>query len=175
MLKRENYTQSHIMDIRSRTGSDPAIIERTVFAFGLLEAIAKTGMSFIFKGGTSIMMLLREPRRSSTDIDILVKPGTDIDEYMITMSHINRIAFPLTYITRIRLPMIIIRSLIIGCPILPDKILNEWIRAGSIIRRPGQGDDVLILRNGKTFNMANLVNVSLGEFAFFHGGRPPAS
>ena len=51
MLKRENYTQSHIMDIRSRTGSDPAIIERTVFAFGLLEAIAKTGMSYILKVG----------------------------------------------------------------------------------------------------------------------------
>lgn len=68
MLKRENYTQSHIMDIRSRTGSDPAIIERTVFAFGLLEAIAKTGMSYIFKGGTSIMTLLKEPRRLSTDM-----------------------------------------------------------------------------------------------------------
>lgn len=82
MLKRDNYTLSHIMDIRAQTGSDPAIIERTVFAFGLLEAIAKTGMSFIFKGGTSIMMLLKEPRRLSTDIDILVKPGTDIDEYI---------------------------------------------------------------------------------------------
>ena len=82
MLKRDNYTQSHIMNIRAQTGADPAIIERTVFAFGLLEAIAKTGLSFIFKGGTSIMMLLKEPRRLSTDIDILVKPGTDIDEYI---------------------------------------------------------------------------------------------
>ena len=82
MLKRDNYTQSHIMNIRAQTGADPAIIERTVFAFGLLEAIAKTGMSFVFKGGTSIMMLLKEPRRLSTDIDILVKPGTDIDDYI---------------------------------------------------------------------------------------------
>ena len=57
MLKRDNYTQSHIMNIRAQTGADPAIIERTVFAFGLLEAIAKAGMSFIFKGGTSIMIL----------------------------------------------------------------------------------------------------------------------
>lgn len=82
MLRDENYTLSNILDIRAQTGADPSIIERTVYAFGLLEAIAKTGLSFIFKGGTSLMILLSEPRRLSTDIDIIVEPGTDIDEYI---------------------------------------------------------------------------------------------
>ena len=42
MLKVENYTLSNILDIRAQTGADPAIIERMVYAFGLLEAIART-------------------------------------------------------------------------------------------------------------------------------------
>ena len=82
MLKAENYTLSNILDIRAQTSADPAIIERAVYAFGLLEAIARTGMPFIFKGGTSLMVLLSEPRRLSTDIDIIVEPGTDIDKYI---------------------------------------------------------------------------------------------
>lgn len=82
MLKSENYTLSNIMDIRARTGADPTIIERTVYAFGLLEAITRTGMPFIFKGGTSLMILLKEPRRLSTDIDIIVEPGINIDDYI---------------------------------------------------------------------------------------------
>ncbi len=39
MLSRENYTEVHINDLRAQTGADPSILERTVFAFGLLEAI----------------------------------------------------------------------------------------------------------------------------------------
>ena len=52
MLARENYTAEHITELRARTGADPSILERTVFAFGLLEAIRSVGMPFIFKGGT---------------------------------------------------------------------------------------------------------------------------
>lgn len=58
---------------RGATKADPSIIERTVFAFGLLEAITRVGMPFIFKGGTSLMVMLDDPRRLSTDIDIIVK------------------------------------------------------------------------------------------------------
>ena len=39
MLLRENYTVEHISRLREETGADPSILERTVFAFGLLEAI----------------------------------------------------------------------------------------------------------------------------------------
>ena len=82
MLSRENYTREHIDDLKKQTGADPSILERTVFAFGLLEAIRKVGMPFIFKGGTSLMLLLDKPRRLSTDIDIIVEPGTDVDSYI---------------------------------------------------------------------------------------------
>ena len=39
-------------------------------------------MPFIFKGGTCLMMLMDKPRRLSTDIDIIVEPGTDLDDYL---------------------------------------------------------------------------------------------
>ena len=82
MLARENYTAEHILELRTKTGADPSILERTVFAFGLLEAIRSVGMPFIFKGGTSLMLLLENPRRLSTDIDIIVSHGTDVDGYI---------------------------------------------------------------------------------------------
>ena len=82
MLTNENYTKDNIQRIREQTKADPSIIERTVFAFGLLEAISKVGLTFIFKGGTSLMVLLSEPRRFSTDIDIIVEPETNIDDYI---------------------------------------------------------------------------------------------
>ena len=39
-------------------------------------------MPFIFKGGTSLLVMLDNPRRLSTDIDIIVEPGTDVDAYI---------------------------------------------------------------------------------------------
>ena len=55
MLTRENYTEQHIYDLWKETGADPSILERTVFAFGLLEAIRSVGLPFIFKGGFYLM------------------------------------------------------------------------------------------------------------------------
>lgn len=82
MLSRENYTELHINNLRAETGADPSILERTVFAFGLLEAVRTVGLPFIFKGGTSLLILLDEPRRLSTDIDIIVEPGINVDDYI---------------------------------------------------------------------------------------------
>ena len=82
MLKHENYTSEHIAALRASTGADPSILERTVFAFGLLEAIRHVELPFIFKGGTSLLVLLDNPKRLSTDIDIIVKPGTDVDHFI---------------------------------------------------------------------------------------------
>ena len=47
-------------------------IEKCVHAFYLLERLAKKGFPFVFKGGTSLMLLLPEPKRFSVDIDIIM-------------------------------------------------------------------------------------------------------
>ncbi len=82
MLSKEMYTEKYIDSLFKRTGSDPALLERVVYAFGLLEAIRIVGLPFCFKGGTSLMLLLKHPKRLSTDIDIIVEPGIDIDGYI---------------------------------------------------------------------------------------------
>lgn len=88
MISRDNYSESHIREIQKQRKADPGLIERTLYAFGLLEALEKVGLDFIFKGGTSLMLLLPEPRRLSTDIDIVVAPDTDIDRYIEEASEI---------------------------------------------------------------------------------------
>ena len=82
MLSKNNYTEKHIRDLQNISHRDPVLLERVVYAFGLVEALVESGLPFIFKGGTCQMLLLDHPMRLSTDIDIVVEPGTDIDEYI---------------------------------------------------------------------------------------------
>lgn len=82
MIDKSSFSLEHIKKLEKESKAQLTIIERTMFAFGLLEAISQTGLQFIFKGGSCLMLLLKEPKRFSTDIDIIVPPETDIDEYI---------------------------------------------------------------------------------------------
>ena len=62
---------------------DKNVIERVVRAFSLLDMLARSGCPFVFKGGTSLMLLLQETgSRLSTDIDIICPPETNIEDYL---------------------------------------------------------------------------------------------
>ena len=78
MLSKSIYTGEYIQELYERTGNDPALLERAIYAFGLLVAIKKVELPLCFKGGTSLMLLLDHPRRLSADIDIFVEPGSDV-------------------------------------------------------------------------------------------------
>jgi len=54
--------------------ADPSIIEKVVHALYLLQRLTQTSLPFIFKGGTSLLLLLPQPARFSIDIDIIVPP-----------------------------------------------------------------------------------------------------
>ena len=88
MINPETFAEEHIRNIQQSTKRDPALIERTIFALGLLEALARSELPLIFKGGTSLILLLDEPRRFSTDIDIIVPIGTEIEKYLETTAKI---------------------------------------------------------------------------------------
>ena len=88
MLARGNFTLEKVRQLQAETKRDPALLERVIYAFGLLEALSLVGLEFIFKGGTCLMLLLDKPKRLSTDIDIIVEPGTDIDDYIEKASEI---------------------------------------------------------------------------------------
>ena len=83
MISKVSFTKEHIDTIKEKYPKlDIQLIERTIFAFGLLEALSKVNLPFVFKGGTSLMLLLKNPYRLSTDIDIIVKPDCDVDSYL---------------------------------------------------------------------------------------------
>ena len=82
MIIRENYMEEHIRELQAASKGDPGLIERTLYAFGLLEALVRVGMKFTFKGGTSLLLLLPNPKQLSTDIDIVVDPDIDVTDFI---------------------------------------------------------------------------------------------
>ena len=46
---------------------DIALVEKTIRAFSLLEALARSGCPFLFKGGSSLMLHLNTSKRLSID------------------------------------------------------------------------------------------------------------
>lgn len=63
--------------ISSRVGNNidkKRIYEKVVYAFYLLEKLSNLNYEFVFKGGTSLMLLLNSFNRFSVDIDILMNP-----------------------------------------------------------------------------------------------------
>jgi hypothetical protein len=52
-------------------GCDPVLLEKTIHAFALLDALAARDLEFVFKGGTSLLLRLPRIRRLSIDADIL--------------------------------------------------------------------------------------------------------
>ena len=58
---------------------DKNLIEKVIRAFTLLDMLARSGCPFHFKGGSCLMLLLRESaHRLSIDIDVMCPPGTNI-------------------------------------------------------------------------------------------------
>lgn len=88
MIIKENYGEEHIRQLQMQSRKDPQLIERALYALGLLEALKQAGMDFIFKGGSCLMILLPQVMRLSTDIDIIVAPGTDVETYIEKASRI---------------------------------------------------------------------------------------
>ena len=77
MILKECFTDEFI---RSKAGENlykKIIYEKVVHAFYLLEKLAREKIDFVFKGGTSLMLLLNEFNRFSVDIDILMESGKE--------------------------------------------------------------------------------------------------
>lgn len=72
MIHEDSLNEKWITDVAKQHKSDPILIEKVVRALLLLEHLQNSGLEFIFKGGTALMLLLKEPKRFSIDIDIIV-------------------------------------------------------------------------------------------------------
>ena len=73
MIDKSTYELEWIQRIAADLGKrgDPKILEKVIYAFTLLEQLKIAGLDFIFKGGTSLLLLASPPRRFSIDIDII--------------------------------------------------------------------------------------------------------
>jgi hypothetical protein len=73
------YSKDWITQQRKNLGNcDPALLEKSIYALTLLGHLCRSGLPFIFKGGTSLMLHLPTIQRLSIDIDI-VCPAEDAE------------------------------------------------------------------------------------------------
>lgn len=84
MFASEAYTSTWIQAQRAALGRcDPGILEKSVYALTLLGHLAESGIPFLFKGGTSLLLHLDPIRRLSRDIDIVCGlPPEKVDEVL---------------------------------------------------------------------------------------------
>lgn len=73
MISEKSTSLDWIEEKTQEYKKDPILIEKVIRALLLLELLNGSGLEFIFKGGTALMLLIQEPRRFSIDIDIIMK------------------------------------------------------------------------------------------------------
>jgi hypothetical protein len=78
MILPESFSRQWITDQRKKVSkSDPGIIEKLIHALALVEQLKLCGLDFVFKGGTSLILLLNKPRRFSIDVDIVTEESRE--------------------------------------------------------------------------------------------------
>jgi predicted nucleotidyltransferase component of viral defense system len=67
------FEEPWLRDVKSKINPavDIVLLERMIYAFELLGQITKVKNDFIFKGGTSLVLLIPEVKRLSIDIDVV--------------------------------------------------------------------------------------------------------
>jgi len=66
MISSQSRTKEWVMGVRETSpGRDPILIEKMSMALTLVENLRLGGLNFIFKGGTSLILLLGTPQRFS--------------------------------------------------------------------------------------------------------------
>lgn len=88
MIKHDSLSADWISIRRKKYSKDPAIMEAMIYAFYLLEHLKRTDLEFIFKGGTSLVLLMDQPKRFSVDIDIILEPSITKE---VLESHLSKI------------------------------------------------------------------------------------
>ena len=82
MIDVERLNQEWIETVsNANRKADRIFVEKVIRAFLLLEGLSMANIPFVFKGGTSLMLLTNSSRRLSVDIDIIIpEPIDDLDK-----------------------------------------------------------------------------------------------
>lgn len=72
MIDIKSIEKDWIEGVSKRKKADKILVEKVIRALLLLEGLSSSGLDFVFKGGTALMLLLGTTKRLSIDIDIIV-------------------------------------------------------------------------------------------------------
>lgn len=79
MIEIKTHTKDWLEHLRKTyPNNDPILLEKCSIALILLEKLILSELNFVFRGGTSLLLLFENPRRLSIDIDIIV-PERPVD------------------------------------------------------------------------------------------------
>lgn len=77
-IKNKQYLEETIKTLKQENSSaDIQLLEKTIGALYLIESLANENIDFIFKGGTSLVLLLKEIKRFSVDVDIITEENEE--------------------------------------------------------------------------------------------------
>lgn len=96
MIKKETLTKEWIQQVcKKNRNAVPVLVEKVIRALFLVEGLAKSDLSFVFKGGTALMLLMDSAKRLSIDVDIILsKSPKNLDEILEGVAreqHFNKI------------------------------------------------------------------------------------
>ena len=73
MIDIKNTDKNWIEKVSKKNkNADKILVEKVIRAFALLEGLTKSNINFVFRGGTSLMLLQGMSKRLSIDIDIII-------------------------------------------------------------------------------------------------------
>ena len=77
-IKNKDYLENSIKELKKTNPSaDIQLLEKTIGALYLVESLTISGLDFVFKGGTSLVLLLNEIKRFSVDVDIITEESKE--------------------------------------------------------------------------------------------------
>lgn len=84
MISTESFSKEWIEGVAQQYGyHDKELLEKVIRAFALLETLVDAGAPLTFKGGSSILLLLKDNlNRLSIDVDVICPPDTYILQYL---------------------------------------------------------------------------------------------
>ncbi len=86
MIKAKCFTEEWLDQFKKQKDHkriDKIILEKMIYALHLLERLKANGLEFVFKGGTSLVLLLKEGNRFSIDVDIICRTERkDLEEIL---------------------------------------------------------------------------------------------
>lgn len=78
-IKNKEFLEETINELKvTNPSADIQLLEKTIGALYLVESLAEEKLDFIFKGGTSLVLLLDNMKRFSVDVDIITEETKEV-------------------------------------------------------------------------------------------------